>query len=497
MDLVLDGSGPRYLQLSRALKSAIGSGRLPHGSRLPPSRDLAHDIGLSRRTVVAAYELLRAEGLLKGRVGSGSYVHAPAHSQQRLVSCPASIRPQSAFAQRARMLHDPDNLTGRRHAGNRYAFDVGMPLLDGRITSAWAREVARVAPYLRPAYPMPQGHPALREALSAHITRTRGVRCEADDLLIVNGTQQAVSLAARVLVDDGDEVVFEEPQYYATRRLLQMHGAEIVGVPVDHGGLRVELLHQHRPKLIVVTPSHQFPTGAVLSQERRQALLDFARQSDAWVLEDDYDGEFRLESSAVAALQSQDKEGRVIYVGTFSKTVFPSLRLGYLIMPPALRRDFLAAKWADDFGSAPLEQRALANLIKNGTYERHLRTISRKLSGLRDLLLASLRKFCGDSVVAHPSHAGMHVLVLVPALDASNEDALIRHAGGKRLGLYAASPCYLDPPSSVALLMGYASMSAKDLVDAVKLFAECLAPFLAGDYRPEHCYGRAETERSA
>ncbi len=479
MDLILDGSGPVYAQLTRALRGAITSGRLAHGTRLTPSRDLARQLGLSRRTVVSAFDQLRAEGFLQSKVGSGSYVHAPAHPGKPASVSTRPIAAQSAYSRRAREIHDPGSLPGRRAPGMRYAFDYGLPILDATLTTAWAREVARTTPYVRPTYPMPQGHPLLREAISAHIRRTRGVACEPDDIVVTNGAQQAVSLLARVLVDEGDDVVVEEPQYFGTRRILQIHGANVIGVPVDAQGIQAGLLPARAPKLICLTPSHQFPTGVVLSTERRLAVLDYARQHESWILEDDYDGEFRQDIRPMPAMQSLDRDGRVLYVGSFSKTVFPALRLGYVIVPQGLRNDLLSAKWADDFGCAPLEQRALANLMRSGVYDRHVHVASRKLAELRTVLVDGLRARCGKQVVFTQSHAGMHVLIHIPALPADAGDALIRLASERRLGLYCARECYLDPPAHTVLMMGYGTMSARDVRDAVSLFATCLTDVLA------------------
>lgn len=474
MDLVLDGSGPRYAQLVRSLKSAIAAGRLADGDRLPASRELAGLLGLSRTTVVAAYEQLRAEGLLTGRVGAGSFVHAPRPAAIRLQPARRPVLAQSEYSRRARGIPDARDLPGRRLPGLRYAFQYGLPVVSTALFSAWSRELARTTPYLRLNYPMAQGVPALREALCAHITRTRGVACTPDDLLIVNGTQQAMSLIARVLLDPGDEVVLEEPHYFSTRRLLQMHGARITGVVVDDEGLCVERLPAHPAKLTCVTPSHQFPTGAVLSLPRRRALLEFARQCGGWIVEDDYDGEFRHDEHALPALQSLDREGRVIYVGSFSKTLFPALRLGYLIMPPGLREDFISAKWADDFGSAPLEQMALARFIAEGGYARHLRSVTHKLVERRTVLRASLEAACGDRLQLPETHAGMHLVAWLRGMDAGQGEVLVRHAHERGLGLYSIAPCYLQPPAQAGLLMGYGAMSPKEIQGAVKLFAACL-----------------------
>jgi len=280
MDLVLDGNGPRYAQLVRSLKAAIANGRLVDGARLPASRELAHDLGLSRATVVAAYEQLAAEGFLRGKVGSGSYINSVRSPTPRTLPNRRSVLPQSAYSRRSRQLHDHADMPGRRLPGMRHAFQYGVPIVDSRLTSAWTRELARAAPYVHPNYPKTQGVTELRETLCAHITRTRGVVCTADDILIVDGTQQAMSLIARVLLDPGDEVVMEEPQYFGTRKVFQMHGAQVSGVPVDEDGLCIDALPDHPVKLVCVTPSHQFPTGAVLSLPRRIALLASVRRLD-------------------------------------------------------------------------------------------------------------------------------------------------------------------------------------------------------------------------
>lgn len=474
MDLILDGNGPRYAQLVRSLKSAMASGRLADGDRLPASRELAHDLRLSRATVVTAYEQLRAEGYLKATVGSGSFVSSPGPAPMRALPNRRPVLPQSEYSRRSRQLHDHSNLPGRRVPGMRHAFQYGVPIVNSSLTSAWARELARAAPYVQPNYPMTQGLPELRQALCAHISRTRGVSCTPDNILIVGGTQQAMSLVARVLLDPGDEVVMEEPQYFGTRRVFQMHGAGIIGIPVDEDGLCVDALPVHPVKLVCVTPSHQFPTGAVLSLPRRMALLEIARQCGGWIVEDDYDGEFRHDDQPLPSLQSIDRDGRVIYVGSFSKTLFPSLRLGYLVMPPGLRDDFIAAKWADDFGAAALEQTALARLIANGSYDRHLRYATRKLAERRHTLRTALQQRCDGCLDILPTHAGMHLMVWLRDMNADQGDALIRFAQARKLGLYSVAPCYLQAPLRAGLLMGYGAMSSKEIQDAVQLFAACL-----------------------
>jgi GntR family transcriptional regulator/MocR family aminotransferase len=481
MDLFLDGDGPVYRQVARALRGAIVAGRLPHGTRLPPSRDLAHDLGVSRNTVVAAYEALRIEGLLSGRVGDGSYVQAEKAPASRSHVLQRSVAPQSEFARRGRQVHDPAEWPfGMRKPGLRYAFQFGFPMVSHTLAATWAREVARAAPYVGLDYPERQGSTALRRAIAAHITRSRGVRCTPGDVLVVDGTQQAISLVADVLVDRGNEVVMEDPHYRSMRKVFQLRGATIVGVGVDAHGLKTAELPQRSVKLVTVTPSHQFPTGAVLSAERRRALLDYASRTGGWILEDDYDGEFRYGTDAVAALQAMDRDGRVIYVGTFSKTLSPACRLGFLIMPPGLHDDFLTAKWAADLGSPPLEQTALAHFMERGGYERHLRQVTRILSDRREALVKALREVLGSQCVFDETHAGMHMMVRLEGLTAADEDALVRLAEQRGLGLYPARISYLHPPDACNLLMGFSTLPAREIRDAVVLLAACIADVRAG-----------------
>jgi GntR family transcriptional regulator/MocR family aminotransferase len=477
MDLVLDDNGPLYLQLARALKEAMAAGRLANGTRLPSSRELAYDLNLSRTTVVAAYEHLRAEGFIAGRVGSGSYVTSPWTTPVRSPPVRRAVVAQSDYSRRLREFSDIGNIPGRRPPGMRYAFQFGVPMVNTALTAQWVRELARAAPYVQPNYPRIQGLPALREAVARHVGRTRGVACSADDVLIVGGTQQALSLIARVLLDVGDEVALEEPHYFTARTILQVHGARLVGVPVDADGMQVDRLPDPAVKLTYVTPSHQFPTGAVLSHERRLALLEYARLGSGWIVEDDYDGEFRHDRQPVRALQELDRDGRVLYVGSFSKTLFPSLRLGYIVMPPGLKDDLIAAKWTDDFGSPPLDQAALANFITSGAYDRHLRQVTRKLAERRQLLRSSLQAQCGDRLEIMESHSGMHLVAWIRDMPVEEGEALIRAAAERKLALYSIAPCYLQPPQRTGLIMGFSAMSPGEIRDAVALFAKCLALF--------------------
>ncbi|TWI02661.1 GntR family transcriptional regulator/MocR family aminotransferase [Luteimonas cucumeris] len=475
MYLELDGSGPLHSQLTRALKATLLTGNVHVGARLPPTRLLARELGVSRNTVLAAYEQLRAEGFLDGRVGSGSYVTPPARTAQQGTARPAWVEPQSAYARRLRAIHNPHVIPGMNADVVRYGFQYGEPLTNPALSTAWARELSHAAAYTRPGYTRTQGLPALREAVCDYLARRRGVQTRPEDVLIVAGTQQALSLTARVLVDPGTDVAIEEPQYFAARKVMQINGAQLWPIPVDEQGLVTDELPACPPRLVCVTPSHQFPSGAVMSMSRRLALLDYAERRDCWVLEDDYDGEFRYDSKPIPALRSLDVHDRVIYVGTFSKVLFPALRLGYLIMPAPLRDDFIGAKWADDFGAPAIEQAALANFIGNGGFERHLRRSVRAVEARRSVLLQGLRDCSRGRLEIADSRAGMHIVVWLTGRRKAEGDAFVAHALTRGLALHPISPSYyIDPPDRAGLLMGFAAMSALEIEEGVAAFARCL-----------------------
>jgi GntR family transcriptional regulator/MocR family aminotransferase len=473
MFLTLDGHGPLHAQLTRALKAAVLDGRLKTGERLPSSRTLAQDLALSRNTVLASYEELTAEGFVMGRVGSGSYVAA---IEPRLAPSVEAMppAPPSAYAQRALAAsHRP--LIGGEHKDLRYNLQYGVPLTNAALTTAWRRELAHAAAYADLDYPRAQGDVELRAAVCEYLARRRGVVATPDDVLIVSGTQEAFSLSAQVLLDPGDRVVLEDPHYPASWRVYRAHGARVDAVAVDDDGLVCERLpSRDPPKLVCVTPSHQFPLGAVMSLPRRLALLGYAQAHGSWILEDDYDGEFRYGGAPLAALRSLDAHDRTLYVGTFSKTLFPSLRLGYMVLPAALREPFRVAKLFSTFGCPTIEQRALANFIRNGGFERHLRRAAQTLRARRVALTEGLAAHAGDRVEVLDSHAGMHLVAWLRDYDAARCARLIAHAREHALGLYPIAPYYLDPPAQAGLLLGYAGLAPAEISTAMRLFGACL-----------------------
>jgi GntR family transcriptional regulator/MocR family aminotransferase len=325
-------------------------------------------------------------------------------------------------------------------------------------------------------YGPPEGYAPLREAIAAYLGRSRAVLCEPGQIIVVNGSQQALDLAARVLLDAGDSVLIEEPHYQGARQVFLAAGARLLPMPVDEEGLVTTSLPDARAaaRLVYVTPSHQFPTGTIMSLVRRLALLQWAEATAAYVLEDDYDSEFRYEGRPVEAVQGLDRSGRVIYIGTFSKVLFPALRLGYLVLPPPLVPLFSAAKWLTDRHTSILEQAALTDFIHEGHFEHHLRRSRTRNAARRAALLEALDTYLGARVEVWGANAGVHLLVWLQDVAPDQLSAFIDCAARAGVGLYPVTPYYLTPPRRAGLLLGYAAMAADDMRAGVQRLAAVL-----------------------
>ena len=295
--------------------------------------------------------------------------------------------------------------------------------------------------------------------------------CNPSQVLIVNGSQQALDLVIRVLVGPADPVAIENPHYDGAREAFRAAGASLRPVPVDRDGLDPAFLPDNA-RLAFVTPSHQFPTGAILSLERRLALLAWARRRNAVIVEDDYDGEFRYDGRPLESLQGLDREGRVVYIGTFSRTIFPALRIGYLVAPESLLSAFTAAKWLSDLHSATMEQQALAEFIANGMYERHLRQLRRRNAARRIALLDAIHRFLGDRVEVTGDSAGAQI-VLWPRQRISEKETIAR-AAAHGVGIYGISHCYLKHPSPPGFLLGYDRLNEREIHEGVRLLGQIL-----------------------
>ncbi|HSQ32387.1 MAG TPA: PLP-dependent aminotransferase family protein, partial [Gemmatimonadaceae bacterium] len=315
------------------------------------------------------------------------------------------------------------------------------------------------------------GNVGLREAISIHLRRSRAVVCDPSQIVIVNGSQQGLDLIARVLIERGDRVVIEDPGYQGTTAVLRAAGAKLLPVSVDRDGLDPARLPTGA-RIAFVTPSHQFPTGAILPLARRLALLEWAKRENAVIVEDDYDGEFRYEGRPVESLQGLDREGRVVYIGTFSRTVFPSLRIGYLIAPTQLVPAFTSAKWLADRQTATLEQQALAEFISSGLYERYLRRVRRRNSARRAALLDAIETHLGGRVEVTGDGAGAHV-ALWPQRRI-DEDALIVDAASRGVRVYGMSRYFQRRPSRPGFILGYSRTTEREIREGIRRLGESL-----------------------
>ena len=466
-----DGQGTRYEQLARVLKRAIIEGHLSPGERLPATRTLARTLGLSRNTVLTAYDILRAEQLTVSSERAGTQV-AQFTLPAGITASPKPVEPQSRYAGRLRNLgpNPLETLPGPL----RYDLYYSGPAAGLDLMRSWSRKLAAAGHGSGRRYPDPMGLPALRRAIAEYLARRRGVMCTENDILIVGGTQQAAALAARAVLNEGDTVVLEDPQYHTLMQAFSAYGARIVNVRTDDQGIVTEELSRHRARLICVTPSHQFPSGVILNLERRLELLDIASKQGSWILEDDYDSEFQYRGRPLAALRSLDFAGRVIYVGTFSKTLFPSLRLGFMVCPAGLRDDLRNAKRLEDRGAPSAEQAALAILLRSRQFERSLgRTLS-ELNQRRTALLDGLRQHLGKRAEVIDTQAGVHLAVWLNDISYAELDRLLQLALRRGLGLYPIHTHYHRPPPRPGLLLGYARLTAESLRQACALLGECL-----------------------
>jgi len=484
----LDGDGPLHRQTYRALRDAILAGRLRAGERLASSRELAGELGVSRNTVLQAYDRLVAEGYASARPASGTYVAdalpaPPARPAGRTSATPAAAREEparlSSFGRRL-----ADGIPAKRVSWSlpreplAYDFRYGEPAYADLPLATWARLLGRRARRLsvrRLAYQPPGGASELREALAGYLARARGVACTPEQILVVRGSQQAIDLATRLLVDAGERVVLEEPHYTGFSFCLTALGAEVEHVPVDEHGLCVERLDAiAAARLVCVTPSHQFPTGGVLPLPRRLALLDWARSRDAYVFEDDYDGEFRFASHPLECLQALDRHGRVLYSGTASKVLFPALRIGWLVVPPALADPFRAALALSDTGTATLEQLAFADLIREGHLERHVRRIRTRHAARRAALLDAVSRQLGERAAVLGESAGLHVLLRFASLPARDVPRLRAACRERGVGVYPAAGFYARPPRHAELLLGYGGLDERAIREGVRRLAQSL-----------------------
>lgn len=484
-DITLDQrlAAPLYRQLYERLRAQIVAGQLEAGARLPSTRALASELGVSRNTVALAYEMLLLEGYIESRVGDGTRVarmqpeQAIEASNKRSLERGARRDIPARLGRRGHSLLAvpyPGEADSQQPSGMSDMFRAGQPEVAAFPFEIWARLVAKHVRQSTPRaalYQPPQGYAPLREAISAHIGITRGVRCTPEQIIITSGSQGALDLAVRVLLDPGDHAWIEAPGYLGARGALIAAGARLTPVPVDSEGVNVAAGRDLRPaaRLAVVTPSHQFPTGVTMSLHRRLALLEWARETGAWIIEDDYDSEYRYSGRPLEALHGLDTAGCVVYIGTFSKVLFPALRLGYLVVPKELTPAFVAARHFIDSHLPPLEQMALADFMAEGHFARHLRRMRLVYLERRDALIEALTQELGDLLEITVPEAGMHLAAWLPVGVSAVAVAELAVTQGTRI-LPIIRPG-VGARQREGLLFGFASATPTELRAGVRLLA--------------------------
>ncbi|GAA2998952.1 PLP-dependent aminotransferase family protein [Streptosporangium longisporum] len=469
------GRGDRSARIYRQLLDAVLDGRLRPGERLPSTRELALRIGVSRNTVALAYERLTAEGVVTGRVGSGTFVRAEPLRRPRPRNAPeGGVRPRELWRSPPVVPHDEPDGPDEAAWTPVYDFRAGFP--DTRLFpfETWRGLLTReLRPALTrsPGYGDPAGHAHLREAIARHVGISRSVRASAADVLVTQGAQQALDLIGRVLIEPGCEVAVEDPGYPPARRLFRSLGARVTGVPVDAEGLDVSALPDSA-RLVYVTPSHQFPLGTAMSLGRRTALLDWAGRRGAVVIEDDYDSEFRFGGRPLEPLQSLDRDGHVVYVGSFSKTLLPMLRLGFLIAPASLRPALRTAKRLTDWHGETPTQAALARFIDEGLLARHVRRATREYAARRERILSTLGRDFSGLLEPVPSAAGLHLCAHLAPGAGTGTDRLRSRAARAGVAVDDLAPYHDAGPARPGLVIGYGSIPAERITPGLERLAE-------------------------
>ena len=455
-------------QLYQALRERILDGRLGGNTRLPASRDLAALLNISRNTVIRTFDQLYAEGYVEGRVGDGTYVADLASERPALHPVSSGPAPSAAL-QRLQEHHLPAPLSGAPRA-----FRIGVPAFDLFPFEIWARLQARF--WRKPSaahlgYGDPAGDPALRELVAAYLRSSRGLNCAPAQIVITCGAQQAISLCAQLLVQPGERVAIENPGYRAAGHAFAVAGAELCGVPVDDDGLDTAALAAIEDcRLAYVTPSHQYPTGVTLSLARRLELLEWAERRDGWIIEDDYDGEYRYSGVPLAPLAALDRQERVLYVGTFCKIAFPALRLGYLVLPANLAEAFARRRAVDMRHSEIGTQAVMAEFIAAGHFQRHVRRMRQAARARRDALLRDWPADIPGCAPMPAVEAGLHLCVRVDSL--ARERELVGAARAAGVEINELSDYWLphsrEPEDTRAgLVLGFAAVPEVQIAEAI------------------------------
>lgn len=461
-----DLSGEIYRQTRRAIVARL----LRPGDALPASRELARTLNVARATVVIAYERLEAEGFIQSKQGAGTFVsywQAPSRISPD-VSRPRALEP--------RPIWETIPLPTAFDQPAEFDFRTGLPDASLFPHKHWRRLIAQALHASEMgadrSYRSPAGHPDLRGSIARQIGVSRGIGASAEDVIITNGTQQAIDLLSRVLLAPGDCVAVEDPGYEAPRRAFEAAGARVIGVPIDQEGLVVDALPSG-VKAVYVTPSHQYPLSVTMTLARRRALLEWADRNGAAIIEDDYEGEFRFEGRPLEALQTLDAAGRVVYVGSFSKTLLPTLRLGFVVVPANLRAAMQKAKYVSDWTTSTLEQAALSRMIEDGSFVRHVRKTG-KVYGARHQLIAEIvtRDFA-DHLELIPSTTGLHLTALARSASTDEIAEVSARAADKGVQVHRLSSFAVGQSARAGIVMGYGAVATTRIAQGLRLLRTC------------------------
>ncbi|RUU06756.1 PLP-dependent aminotransferase family protein, partial [Mesorhizobium sp. M7A.T.Ca.TU.009.01.3.2] len=442
------GDGRRSRELYAALRRLIETGALATGAKLPTTRDLAQRFGLSRSAAVACFEMLVSEGFAVARIGAGTFV---APDVPHLPTTLVKPRPPEI------------------DAATSLPCGLGVAVSDPRTLDLFrillSRHLARPGPeHFR--YGDPRGGLPLRTAIATYLRTARGVRCDAGQIVLTSGTQQGLDLLVRAALSPGDAVWIENPCYPMAQAVLAGSGARVFGVPVDAEGLDPEIGESlcSNARAAYVTPSHQYPLGVTMTMRRRLALLDWARRNDAWIIEDDYDSEFRYAGPPLTSLQGMDGSDRVAYLGTFSKILFPGLRIGYVVVPEALLDAVMAVRARSDRFPSTLAEGALTDLLNEGHFAAHLRRVRRRVQAARDVLVAGLEAHCGDALEVTVPEQGLHLMATLK--DAGPDTAIVEAAKAAGVGARALSSMFIGGAPRQGLVLGFSGFSDEELMAA-------------------------------
>lgn len=468
---------PLHKQIYDGYRAAIAVRSLRAGQQIPSTRDLSRELKISRIPVLTAYAQLLAEGYFETRVGAGTFVCSSLPDQ------PARKEANGGGRKALETKSGPRRISKRSQLMPKHevepwlkglgAFGLSQPAYDQFPVQVWSSLVTRhsrgkTAHSLH--YGGPMGYEPLREAICVYLRTARAVKCDPSQVMIVSGSQQALEISSRVLLDPGDAAWIEEPGYWLTRSVLKGASAKMVPVPVDEEGLNVAagVRMRRKARAAFVTPSHQYPLGVTMSASRRMHLLDWAQDAGSWVIEDDYDSEYRFENMPIASLQGLDSHARVIYIGTFSKTLFPALRLGYLVVPPDLVERFVAVRHALDLTPPFLQQAVLNDFMREGHFARHIRKMRALYHERRTALVESLeREFEGEMEI-WGAQAGMHLVAELPEDGDWNDVELATEAAKKRVWLWPLSPAYIGEKKRQGFILGFGNVDAAEIGLAVK-----------------------------